>query len=253
MTLPLLLSLPHAGTGVPRRLAGNCLLSEAQIVHDGDEFAAEIYAPLESAVRYMVRTDVARAVLDMNRAEDDLRKDGVVKTHSCWDEPIWKRPLDAKTTQWLIETHHRPYHRRLSELARDRGLLLAIDCHTMAEYGPPIGPDPASKRPQACLGNVNGNSCPDEWTTILQRALQRHFPGEVTVNRPFSGGYITRFHGAEMPWIQLELSRGAFASPGEKSGWVAASIEDAVAQITARLDRVGGKPPIYPGPKKAEP
>ena len=226
MTLPLLLSVPHAGTGVPSRLAENCLLSEAQIVRDGDEFAAEIYAPLESGVRYMVRTDVARAVLDMNRAED---------------------------TQWLIETYHRPYHRRLSELARDRGLLLAIDCHTMAEYGPPVGPDPASKRPQACLGNVNGNSCPDEWTTILQRALQKHFPGEVTVNRPFSGGYITRFHGAEMPWIQLELSRGTFASSGEKSGWVAASIEDAVAQITDRLDRVGGKPSIYPGPKKAEP
>ncbi|MEE4218468.1 MAG: N-formylglutamate amidohydrolase [Xanthomonadales bacterium] len=241
MTLPLLLSVPHAGTGVPRRLAGNCLLSEAQVARDGDEFAAEIYAPLETGVRYMVRTDVARAVLDMNRAEDDLRKDGVVKTHSCWDEPVWKRPLGAKQKQWLLETYHRPYHRRLSELARDRGLLLAIDCHTMAEYGPPVGPDPAAKRPQACLGNANGRSCPDAWTAILQRALQTHFPGEVTVNRPFSGGYITRFHGTEMPWIQLELSRGAFASPEEKSRWVAASLEEAAAQIAGSRVRSGGR------------
>jgi formiminoglutamase len=231
MTLPLLLSVPHAGTAVPGRLEGKFLLSGAQIARDGDEFAREIYAPLESEVKCLVSTEIARAVLDMNRAEEDMRKDGVVKTHTCWNEPIWKRPLDANEIQWLIDTCHRPYHRRLSELAQGRGLLLAVDCHTMAEYGPPVGPDPAGKRPQACLGNANGMSCPDEWSTILQCAFQRHFPGEVTVNRPFSGGYITRFHGTEMPWIQLELSRGAFATPEEKSRWVSASLRDAVAQI----------------------
>ena len=234
MTLPLLLSLPHAGTAVPRRLVENCRLSKTQIVRDGDELAREIYAPLENEVNCLVSTDIARAVLDMNRAEEDVRKDGVVKTHTCWDEPVWKRPLGANELQWLIDTYHRPYQRRLSDLGRDSGLLFAVDCHTMAECGPPIGPDPAVKRPQVCLGNANGSSCPDEWTRILQRVFQRYFPGEVTVNRPFSGGYITRFHGTEMPWIQLELSRGPFATSEEKSRWVSAALKDAVAQIGKR-------------------
>ena len=30
------------------------------------------------------------------------------------------------------------------------------------------------------------------------------------------GGYITRTHAAEMPWIQIELSRSPFLSDGEK-------------------------------------
>lgn len=233
MRLPLLLSVPHAGTTVPGWLVDNCLLSGAQIVRDGDEFAREIYMPLEQEVHYFVSTDIARAVLDMNRAQDDIRRDGVVKTHTCWNEPVWKTPLDEDETRWLIETWHRPYHQRLSELARSPGLLFAVDCHTMAEYGPPVGPDPAELRPQACLGNVNGQSFPEEWTAIMHSALRRHFPGEVTLNRPFSGGHITRFHGAEMPWMQLELSRGAFATPAEKTRWMLASLEEAVAAIGA--------------------
>ena len=38
----------------------------------------------------------------------------------------------------------------------------------------------------------------------------------MTVNTPFRGGYITRTHGRERPWLQLELSRADFASRAEK-------------------------------------
>ena len=110
MSLPILISLPHAGLKVPKALQDNCLLTTDQIIKDGDEFAQEIYSPLRREVAAFVTTDIARAVLDMNRAEDDIRKDGVVKTHTCWDEPIWRNPLNETTIQWLLDNHHRPYH-----------------------------------------------------------------------------------------------------------------------------------------------
>lgn len=232
MTLPLLISLPHGGLTVPARLKENCLLSDEQIIKDGDEFASTIYTPLQQQVAAYITTDIARAVLDMNRAEGDIRKDGIVKTHTCWEEPVWKEPLNEEETRWLIETYHRPYHQSLTAQAqRPEQLLLAIDCHTMAAFGPPVGPDPGQERPNVCLGNVNGTSCPDAWLTILQSALQQHFPGEVTINHPFSGGYISQAHGKEMPWLQLELSRGDFATPQEKSRWVFDSLTDATTRI----------------------
>ena len=101
----------------------------------------------------------------------------------------------------------------------------------MAGYGPTIGPDPGMKRPEVCLGNGEGQSCPDEWMLILQSAFQSSFPGEVKLNQPFSGGYITRHHGHEMPWVQLELSRGDFATPLQKSEWVYAALIEAVGEI----------------------
>ncbi|MEW7984760.1 MAG: N-formylglutamate amidohydrolase [Candidatus Thiodiazotropha sp.] len=231
MTLPLLISVPHGGHTIPPRLLEKCLLSERQIIKDGDEFAQAIYAPLESEVASYISTDIARAVLDMNRTEDDLRRDGVVKTHTCWNEPIWKESLTEEEARWLIDTYHLPYHQRLSEQAKRTDLLLAVDCHTMAANGPPVGPDPGQERPQVCLGNVNGKSCPDEWLSIMQDAFRKHFSGVVTVNEPFSGGYITKAHGKEMPWLQLELSRGNFATPWEKSSWVLSSLKHAVERI----------------------
>jgi formiminoglutamase len=234
MNLPILISLPHAGLLVPESLQSNCLLSREQIIEDGDEFAFEIYTPLKDKVAAFVTTDIARAVLDMNRQESDLRKDGVVKTHTCWDIPIWRSPLDETMRQHLLERYHRPYHRQLTELPRRSDLILAIDCHTMSAYGPPVAPDPGVERPQVCLGNAGGQTCPVEWMEILKSSFQAYFSGDVMLNQPFSGGYITRYHGDEMPWVQLELSRGDFASPTEKHSMIFAALKEAVSKILNR-------------------
>ena len=45
--------------------------------------AAAIYCPLEQYVGAFVTIDIARAIVDLNQAEDDFRKDGVIKTHTC--------------------------------------------------------------------------------------------------------------------------------------------------------------------------
>ncbi|GAB4372656.1 MAG: N-formylglutamate deformylase [Acidobacteriota bacterium] len=204
MSLPLLLSVPHAGLGVPPRLAGRCLLTPEQIARDGDEGAREIY-DLGREVREFVSTDIARCVIDMNRAEDDFRADGVVKTHTCWGERVWDEPLTAEEIRWLITSWHRPYHRRLTELGRGN-VVLAVDCHTMAAVGPPIGPDPGKRRPAVCLGCGDGTA-PEGWMRDLVRVFTEVFGPDVRVNDPFAGGYITRSHAREMPWVQLELAR----------------------------------------------
>ena len=80
MTLPFLVSVPHAGLSVPPEVEGLCILEEQDIIEDGDEGAAEIYYPLKDQVTAFVFTDIARAIVDMNRREDDRTKDGVVKT-----------------------------------------------------------------------------------------------------------------------------------------------------------------------------
>ena len=222
--LPLLISVPHSGLQIPPEVEANNLLTLSEIVQDGDEGANEIYGPLKNQVQHFVTTDIARAFVDLNRAEDDLRKDGVVKTHTCWDVPIYKQQLTSEIIQHLITRYHRPYHNELSALA-NKQVVLAIDCHTMAEYGPPVGPDTGVKRPLVCLGNVNGRSCPDKWVSQLASCFKKHYDGDVAVNSPFSGGYITQTHAHEMPWIQLELSRCDCFSTEEKNARVLTALK----------------------------
>lgn len=213
MKLPILVSVPHAGLRVPDEVSDRCILTAEEVLLDSDEFAAEIY-DIAPDVTGFVTTDVARAIVDLNRAPDDRRKDGVVKTHTCWDAPVYRSGLQEDLVQVLLSRYYHPYHAELSRWADGR-VRLGLDCHTMAAVGPPVGPDAGAERPWVCVSNGDG-TCPAEWMAGLHARLSAEFDGHVRVNAPFTGGYITRSHASEMPWIQLELSRGPFCSPTDK-------------------------------------
>ncbi len=212
MNLPFLISLPHAGLEVPAVVKDLCRLSEADIIKDGDEGAAEIYA-IESSVRAFVSTEVARAIVDQNRASDDFRPDGVIKTETCWQVPVYSRLLTDSEREALLREYYFPYHRRLSELAAE--VVLGIDCHTMATIGPPIGPLAGEERPHICVSDGDG-TLPAEWMNLLLECLSKSFEEEVRHNFPFKGGYIIREHSKEVPWVQIEMSRVEWVSNQEK-------------------------------------
>lgn len=221
MTLPILISNPHAGWRVPPEVEDTCILTEREILEDGDEGARELYA-IEDEVQAYLTTDIARAVVDLNRAVDDRRADGIVKTHTCWQVPVYREPLSEDVVSDLLDKYYHPYHRRLTELASE--VKLAIDCHTMAAKGPPIGPDPDVERPAICLSNGEG-TCPEEWIFSLADCLRRGIDGEVRINDPFKGGFITRSHASELPWIQLEFSRAPFLTNQEKRARLLEALE----------------------------
>lgn len=213
-TLPLYLSIPHAGLSVPEEVQDICLLTAEQIKKDGDEGASEIYS-IQDHVLDFVTTDIARAFVDVNRAETEIRDDGVVKTQTIWGEPIYSQQLDSDLVDTLIEKYHRTYHREIHRTSDD-DILLFVDCHTMADIGPPIARDCGGKRPMVCLGDCGGTSLPAGWIEMLEKSFLESFGNCVTVNQPFSGGYITQTHKESAPWLQLEVSRTNELSDGEK-------------------------------------
>ena len=213
MKLPFLISVPHAGLTLPSEVKEICKLTKQEIIEDGDVGAADIYYPFKDSVVGFVATEVARAVLDMNRSGDDRSKDGIVKTHTCWDVPIYKKFLSEEIIVTLIKDYYRPYHEKLTEISKE--VRLGIDCHTMAAFGPPVGPDPGIGRPHVCLSNADG-TCPQEWMSIISSCFEKVFNTNVSVNSPFKGGYIIKSHSDEIPWIQLELSRDPFLTNEDK-------------------------------------
>lgn len=212
MKLPILASVPHAGIEVPPEVAHLNLLNRDQIVEDGDYGASRIYA-IEDIVTAFVTTSIARAYVDLNRAIDDRRADGVVKTETIYRVPIYRRPLQHSVIELLLQKYYVPYHMRLSRSIG--GCVLGIDCHTMAAVAPPISRDAGTARPFICLSN-GSRSCSDDWVALMRDCLERAFGVDVSLNYPFKGGYIIRHHAGELPWMQLELSRADFMPLEEK-------------------------------------
>jgi len=216
-TLPILLSIPHGGNQTPVELKDRLRIGQEAILEDADGFTQEIY-DLKEKVQFVIKADIARAFVDQSRSASDLppdNPDGVIKSHTCFGKIIYKQdqqPNKSETTL-LLEKYYYPYHQQLQDITqRERNVIkICLDCHSMAETGPPISPDIGKERPLFCLGNRFGESASDELIHRLKSCLVNAFElddTEVAINKPFAGGFITKHYGNNpLPWIQIEMNR----------------------------------------------
>lgn len=221
--LPFLISIPHGGTKVPDELEGRICLSKKDLFDDSDAYTREIF-DIGDLVERIVYTDIARAFVDTNRPVDTLPPefpDGVIKSQTCNGKTIYKKGREPVEyiVQTLIHKYYCPYHKQIVEGVTQPDIILALDCHSMAEIAPIMSPDTGLKRPQITLSNVNGKACRSKITEVLADCFQEAFnidSTDVCLNRPFKGGYITKKYGNNpIPWIQIEINRSFYL----KSPW----------------------------------
>ncbi len=238
MKLPVLVTVPHGGRDLPPE-ATSCLLSPYEIALDGDTWSSDLYA-FGDRVHGCIKTDIPRAVVDLNRAPNDLpptNPDGVVKSRTVDGTRIWPDIAGpgSQLTQLLINRYYTPWHDAVCAAAAAPGLVLGLDCHTMLAVGPPGHAFAGRSRPLVCLGNrgdANGTadgSEPLSAPTDLLFLLRDNFASALRnedvdieideprfrLNVPFRGGHIIRrlSTGTHLPWIQLELSRALYLPP----------------------------------------
>ena len=219
--LPLLISIPHGGTKKPVELEGHLCITDKDLFDDSDPFVNEIY-DMADKVQYVIKTDIARAFVDLNRSFQDLppkTSDGLIKSSTCYQRPIYnkgKEPDDLLISL-LIELYYRPYHRTIQKKLMELDLQLCLDCHSMASLAPSISPDGNNKkRPMFCLSNQDGQTSSNELINLLADCISESFSidrKEISINDPFHGGYITKTYGNNpVPWIQVEMNKDLYLS-----------------------------------------
>ena len=219
--LPVLLSIPHGGTKRPSELDGHLCITERDKFDDSDPFVVEIY-DLGDRVQRVIKTDIARAFVDLNRSLQDLppnNPDGLIKSLTCYNKPIYlkgKEPDDS-LRKMLIEIYYKPYHRQIQKSISDLDLQLCLDCHSMAEFAPSISPDKDNAtRPMFCISNQDGKTSSQEMIELLADCIYQSFSideNDVKLNEPFKGGHITKTYGSNpVPWIQIEMNRNQYLS-----------------------------------------
>jgi len=219
--LPILLSIPHGGTCKPAELEGHLSITNKDLFDDSDPFVMELY-DLGDKVQRVIKTDIARAFVDLNRSLQDMppeNPDGLIKSKTCYDKPIYtngKEPDDSLKTM-LIEMYYQPYHQSIQKSIEELDLQLCLDCHSMASTAPYFSPDKTqSKRPMFCISNNDGQTSTQEMIELLSDSISQAYSidrNEISLNNPFHGGHITRTYGNNpVPWIQVEMNRSLYLS-----------------------------------------
>ncbi len=219
--LPILLSIPHGGIQKPVELDGCLSITTKDLFDDSDPFVIDLY-DLGDKVQRVIKTDIARAFVDLNRSLQDMppdNPDGLIKSSTCYQKPIYvnnKEPDNALRTL-LIEMYYLPYHRSIQKSIKELDLQLCLDCHSMASIAPGISPDGKNnKRPMFCLSNNDGQTSSQEMLELLADSISESYSIDRTkifLNNPFHGGYISRTYGNNpVPWIQVEMNRDLYLS-----------------------------------------
>ena len=211
-----MLSIPHGGLKRPSELENHLCITEKDLFDDIDPFVQEIY-DLKDAVECVVKADIARTFVDLNRSIQDLppkNLDGLIKSCTCYQKSIYLNghEPDNSLTKILIQNYYLPYHRVIQRSLKELDLQLGLDCHSMASLAPNISPDGNNKkRPLFCLSNQDGKTSTEERILLLASCISESFEIEksnIKINDPFHGGYITKTYGNNpIPWIQIEMSR----------------------------------------------
>ena len=246
-TLPLLISIPHAGTEVPREILRR-FTSSAQMLPDTDWHVDELYAFARALGASVLVANYSRYVVDLNRSPDSAPlysndpTSPVCPGLTFRGDPIYMsgdEPDHAEVAA-RIEQYWRPYHDRLEqELTRLRGehpVAALWDAHSVASELPGLF---AGVLPEFNLGTRDDASCPREIAEALLDLITRDGKYGAVLNGRFKGGYITARYGQPSKGIyavQLELAQRLYMDENAHLNWHETRAHSA-AQIIEKLLR----------------
>ncbi len=250
MPLPVLIAVPHAGRVYPGETLAQMRDAQLSQLRLEDRYIDRVGVETARATGTgLLVAQAPRAMLDLNRADDDVDWDMVAGPYRRTEKPqprlsgsnararsglglvprrlpgfgeIWRSKLPREELDQRIDTIHRPYHEFLArELKRIRdawGAALLIDLHSM----PPLRRSPKNTGnggghlspppPQIVLGDRFGASCHSGLVTRAFRYLEGRGCAAAH-NRPYAGGYVLDRHASparNIHAIQVEVCRSTY-------------------------------------------
>jgi len=248
--VPLLISMPHAGTTIPADIASR-MEPAALIKADTDWHMPLLYNMAETLGVSTISAEYSRYVIDLNRPKEDSNLyPGQDTTGLCPVDTFAKQPLyrtehlpDAAEIALRIEQYWQPYHRQLqSELARlkqQHGYAILWDAHSIASHVPRFF---SGKLPDFNFGTADQKSCAPELQQALQEVIEDlGSSAHIThvFNGRFKGGYITRNYGQpanRVHAVQLEMAQCVYmdeAAPYSYRPDLAARVQPVLSKLLA--------------------
>ena len=219
--LPLLVSIPHAGTDVPEVQRAQ-MTDSALRLPDTDWFVPRLYDLPELAHATVITANVSRYVIDLNRPpSDENLYPGQNTTRLCPEtnfdgSPVYRdgKPLLPQEILRRIEQYWRPYHDKLGrelDMLRARfGFAVLFDLHSIASRVPNLFD---GVLPDLNFGTNHGQSVGTSFQAMINQAASSQHEYSAVVNGRFVGGFITRHYGdpeRQIHAVQLELSQATY-------------------------------------------
>lgn len=226
--VPIILSVPHAGTGFPSELKKHYKKRMRKHLDDTDWFVDKLYEFAPSLGITVIKANLSRWVIDLNRDPESvpLYNDNRLITSNTpitdfYGNSIYKSPSlepDEKEKKRRLQAYYWPYYRKIESLLAARkkefGKALLWDAHSIRHFVSTIHADPF---PDMILGNNDKKTADNKLIDVALKQL-RSSAYTVNHNAPFKGGHITRYFGQphnNIHGLQLEMNKILYMDDNE--------------------------------------
>lgn len=246
---PLIVSFPHGGSDLAD--VADQFRSPWLARHDADWWIAELYDFAAGMGATLVRSEISRCVIDLNRDPAGVSLyPGQATTELCPTTTFDGAPLYRGDGPDQVEIERRkqawfaPYHAALAgEIARlkaQHGSVVLYDAHSIRSHVPRLFD---GELPQFNIGTNGGATCDPALESAVAAICAASGRSHV-VNGRFKGGWTTRHYGEPAKGvhaIQMELAmRGYMHEPDvfSETNWPA-PLDDAPAVLPVLRDVLG--------------
>lgn len=220
-----LITVPHAGLEIPKEFEDFLSSNRDDLDCDVDFSVHKLIdiEKLQAAGISVVVSNIHRTAVDLNRSED--------KTILNWKKnsrgiKIVKQEPSGEQMKELLAKYYYPFFEMVKSLIQEIERQTAkpvpyIDLHSMpskaTEYHLKINPDQKIERPQFCLSDQNGDTCPEEFMESIRNSfIKKGY--SPNVNDPYIGGHITRWANQfNTHNIQIEINRALYMDEEKRS------------------------------------
>ncbi len=208
-------------------------LSLSTLRSSEDLFVDELFSPVVDLGSPMLSAKFPRSFIDLNRDCEELDplliddvtayKDtlkvsaglGVIPRVVADQTPIYKHRLSIDDATERLQDIYFPYHEKLKSLINQTEAsfkkVILLDCHSMPMSSVNLSrkKDPV----EVVLGDCFGRSCEHEIVLELKNLLIE-VGFKVSLNNPFSGGFITKNYASpinNIHVVQIEILRSIYS------------------------------------------
>ena len=229
-SIPIIISIPHSGTLYSNIFLKNILLSKKELQFSEDNYVDKVLEKVLSQDVSYVKANFPRSFIDVNRSpleldslmvssnipiidEFNLTKVksgiGVIHRVSYYGNEIYDHLLTRREIVKRLLNNYFPYHNALKLLIKNakkiNNRVLVLDFHSMPSKFLDNSVD-------IVIGNNFNLSCNE---TISNKIINYFYDYNysLSINDPYSGGFITKFYGKPMDRInilQIEINRSLY-------------------------------------------
>jgi N-formylglutamate deformylase len=248
-TKPLLISMPHVGTEIPKPQRTR-YTERALQVEDTDWYLDRLYAFAEPMGVSLLVPVHSRYLIDLNRPSDNQpmyagqNNTELCPTRHFTGEPIYRecQAPDEAEIRRRVFAYWQPYHDALRDeverLKARHGHVVLFDAHSIKSVLPWLF---EGTLPHMNLGTVGGTSCAPGLRDALASVFAAQQRYTSVVDGRFQGGHITRQLGRPhegVHAVQLEMCWRAYMDESRPWIWdpdVAADVQPLLQDLVRTM------------------